>query len=54
MPSMDEIHERIPLARPEITEEDVEAVVSVLKTSRLSLGPKTMEFERALADYAGG
>ena len=50
---MDEIHERIPLARPEITEEDVEAVVSVLKTSRLSLGPKTTEFERALADYAG-
>ena len=50
---MDEISERIPLARPEITEEDVEAVVSVLKTSRLSLGPKATEFERALADYAG-
>lgn len=43
----------IPLARHEITEDDVAAVVSVLKSDRLSLGPKLAAFERAIADYVG-
>ena len=44
---------RIPLSSPEITEADIEAVVSVLKTPRLSIGPKIVEFERAIADLSG-
>jgi perosamine synthetase len=43
----------IPLARPEITEKEIEAVVAVLRTPNLSLGPKLEEFERRLADYVG-
>jgi len=43
----------IPLARPDITDAEIEAVVEVLKTSYLALGPKLKEFENAIADYAG-
>ena len=43
----------IPLARPEIAEGDVAAVLEVLRSDRLSLGPKTQAFERALAAVAG-
>jgi perosamine synthetase len=42
---------RIPLSAPEITEQDIEAVTGVLRTSSLSLGPKVREFERAIAHY---
>lgn len=45
--------EPIPMSRPDITEADVEAVVGVLRSGRLALGPKTIELERAIADYAG-
>jgi perosamine synthetase len=44
---------QIPLARPDITEHEIEAIVSVLRTPHLSLGPKLGEFEEKLADYAG-
>lgn len=43
----------IPLARPSITDADIEAVVAVLKTPTLSIGPKVVEFERAVADFVG-
>ena len=43
----------IPLSSPEITEGDVDAVVSVLRTPQLSLGPKLPEFEEAFARYIG-
>jgi perosamine synthetase len=43
----------IPLARPDITEREIEAVVSVLRTPHLSLGPKLEEFERRLVEYIG-
>ena len=43
----------IPLARPDITDAEIEAVVEVLKTSYLALGPKLKEFENAIADYTG-
>jgi perosamine synthetase len=43
----------IPLARPEITDADRDAVLSVLRTSHLSMGPKLREFEQALCDYTG-
>jgi len=43
----------IPLAQPDLTEREVEAVVRVLRTSRLSLGPVLEAFERRLAAVAG-
>lgn len=43
----------IPLARPDITDREIEAIVSVLRTPHLSLGPKLGEFETKLAEYAG-
>jgi perosamine synthetase len=43
---------RIPLSQPSITPEDVAAVLEVLGTPVLSLGPKLREFERAVAAYA--
>jgi len=44
---------RIPLSAPDISEEDIEAVVSTLRTPRLSMGPNAEEFERAVASYVG-
>jgi perosamine synthetase len=45
--------ERIPMASADLDESDIEAVLGVLRTGRLALGPKTLEFERAVADYVG-
>ena len=47
------VKERVPLARPDISQDDIDAVVAVLKTPYLSLGPKLPEFERAFADVLG-
>jgi perosamine synthetase len=44
---------RIPLSAPDITDADIEAVVSVLRTPRLSIGPRMVEFEEAVAQAAG-
>jgi perosamine synthetase len=43
---------RIPLSAPEITDADIEAVVNVLRTPRLSIGPRMEEFEEAFAEVA--
>lgn len=43
----------IPLARPDITKQEIEAVISVLSTPNLSLGPKLEEFEKKIAEYVG-
>ncbi|MCX7817485.1 MAG: DegT/DnrJ/EryC1/StrS family aminotransferase [Syntrophales bacterium] len=43
----------IPLSRPELTQEDIDAVVAVLKTPNLSLGPKIREFEELMARFVG-
>jgi len=43
----------IPLARPDITQREIDAVVEVLKTPDLSLGPKLREFEQRFAEYCG-
>jgi perosamine synthetase len=48
---MDEI--QIPLSSPDITEEEIHAVVEVLRTRHLSLGPKGPEFEQSLCRYLG-
>ena len=43
----------INLSSPDIDQSDIDAVVAVLKTPTLSLGPKLPEFEQRLADYVG-
>jgi perosamine synthetase len=50
---MTHTHAEIPLSRPDISETDIQAVVDVLRTPFLSLGPKLPEFESAFADYVG-
>jgi len=44
---------RIPLSSPDITRSDIEAVARVLRSGRLSLGPKLEEFEQVVAAYTG-
>jgi perosamine synthetase len=44
---------KIPLSAPDITEADIEAVVNVLRTPRLSIGPKMLEFEESIARFVG-
>ena len=44
---------KIPLSAPDLGEAEIEAVVSVLRSSRLSLGPKMEEFEHRFATYIG-
>ena len=43
----------IPLARPDIVESDVKAVLEVLRSSTLALGPKLDAFEKNIAEYVG-
>src|ERR1700722_12673867 len=47
------IQMKIPLSAPDISPAEIEAVVEVLRSSRLSLGPKLEEFEQAIASYTG-
>lgn len=44
---------KIPLAQPDITEKERKAVLGVLETPRLALGPKLREFEQKFAQYIG-
>jgi perosamine synthetase len=44
---------RIPLSAPDVTEPEIQAVVDVLRTPRLSIGPKMEQFERSIADLVG-
>src|SRR6266404_6171621 len=44
---------RIPLAQPEILGSDIGAVVRVLHTPTLAMGPALAEFEHAIAAYIG-
>lgn len=41
------------MSAPDITEDDVQAVVAVLRSGRLALGSQAVAFERALAEYVG-
>ena len=43
----------IPLSRPFIEKDDIDTVLSVLKSDRLSMGKFTEEFEKAVASYVG-
>ncbi len=44
---------KIYLSRPDITDKEIDAVCSVLRSPNLSLGPKLGEFEQAFANYIG-
>ncbi len=44
---------KIPLAKPDITNLERKAVLGVLKTPYLSLGPKLKEFEKEIAKFTG-
>ncbi|HET6252095.1 MAG TPA: DegT/DnrJ/EryC1/StrS family aminotransferase [Tepidisphaeraceae bacterium] len=43
----------IPLSQPDITQRDIDAVIDVLHTPTLSIGPRVEEFEHACAKLAG-
>ena len=45
--------QQINLSGPDISQAEIDAVVAVLQTSRLSLGPKVLEFEQAFVDRLG-
>jgi perosamine synthetase len=44
---------RIELSGPDITQAEIDAVTAVLRSGRLSLGPKVPEFEEAMARFVG-
>ncbi|HVT80771.1 MAG TPA: DegT/DnrJ/EryC1/StrS family aminotransferase [Phycisphaerae bacterium] len=48
---MDDI--QIPLSSPDVTDAEIQAVIDVMRTRHLSLGPKVPEFEDAFRQYLG-
>jgi perosamine synthetase len=44
---------QVPLSSPDIIDKDIEAVTGVMKTRFLSIGPKVVEFEKRISEYAG-
>lgn len=42
---------KVPFSPPDITEEEIKEVVEALKSGWITTGPKTKEFERAVADF---
>ncbi len=44
---------KVPLSSPDIIEKDIEAVVGVMKTRFLSIGPKVVEFEKKMSSFSG-
>ena len=43
----------IPIAKPIISDEEVEEVVKVLRSGFIAQGPKVAEFEKKFAKYVG-
>ncbi|MGI6777830.1 MAG: DegT/DnrJ/EryC1/StrS family aminotransferase [Acetivibrionales bacterium] len=43
----------IQLAKPDITQAEIDAVVAVMESGVLSIGPKVEEFEKRIANYIG-
>ena len=43
---------KVPLSQPDISEQDIAAVLDVLQTNQLSIGPKAVEFEKIMARLA--
>ncbi len=46
-------HHEIPLSRPDVTDAEIDAVVRVLRSGRLSIGPVSEQFEMLVAEKAG-
>lgn len=44
---------RIPLARPELGEEEVQLAAETIRSGWITQGPRVLEFEQAFAQYAG-
>ena len=44
---------QIPLSMPDITQAEIDAVVDVLRSGRLSIGPRQARFEELVAARAG-
>ena len=47
------VEQEISLSGPDITEAEISAVVEVMRSTRLSLGPKVLEFEAAFIERCG-
>ena len=45
--------EKIQMSTAEINHDDIQALLNVLKSGRLALGPKAKEFEEMMAEYIG-
>ena len=43
----------IPLSKPDITDAEIQAVTDVMRSGRLSIGPRQVRFEEMVADRAG-
>ena len=44
---------KVPLSKPDIGEREIQCVTEVLRSSRLSLGPRLTEFENKFAEFVG-
>jgi len=45
--------QQVSMSSPEITDQDIQAVVNVIRSGRLALGPQTRAFEAAMAEFLG-
>ncbi|WP_288267455.1 DegT/DnrJ/EryC1/StrS aminotransferase family protein, partial [uncultured Methanobrevibacter sp.] len=43
----------IPFSPPDISEKEIEEVISALKSGWITTGPKTKEFEKRITEYCG-
>ena len=44
---------QVSLSSPDIIEKDIEAVVKVIKTRYLSIGPRVVQFKKKVNEYIG-
>lgn len=51
MPGVIEL--KVELAKPDITQKEIDSVIRVLKSGVISIGPEIEEFERRIAEYVG-
>ena len=45
--------EYLPFGRPDLGEDEIEAVTAVLRSGWIGMGGRTLEFERLFAGYVG-
>ncbi len=44
---------KVPLSSLDIIDKDIEAVVKVIKTRYLSIGPRVVQFNKLVSEYIG-